>query len=385
MNAKKVFVIGGGPAGLAAAIAARLEGFEVALADPHQPPIDKACGEGIMPDGVEILAHLGVRLTGAETFLFNGIRYIEGGIVAETHFRGTPGLGVRRTVLHDALHRRAREVGVDLLWGHKVREVGDGFVVLDCGSRPADWIIGADGTGSRLRLTLGLETSPISQRFGVRRHYRIEPWCDLVEVYWSTGCEFYVTGVSDNEMCVAALTSDRHLKFDTALARFPRLAQRLESAPVISDTLGGVSIFRRSRSVVRGRVALLGDASGSVDAITGEGVTLALHQSMALARALRQGDLGHYQAEHGRIMGLPNCMTSMMLCINRHTWLRRLTLCSLSIIPGFFALLMAIHTRAYSKLRIGRVEPGSPGGPGGVSGWRRRPTGGCQPTGNPAA
>ena len=47
-----VFVIGGGPAGLAAAIAARRRGLDVTVADCSVPPIDKACGEGIMPDGL---------------------------------------------------------------------------------------------------------------------------------------------------------------------------------------------------------------------------------------------------------------------------------------------------------------------------------------------
>ena len=46
-----IFVIGGGPAGLATAIAARQRGFDVVVADGAQPPIDKPCGEGLMPDG----------------------------------------------------------------------------------------------------------------------------------------------------------------------------------------------------------------------------------------------------------------------------------------------------------------------------------------------
>ena len=45
----KVLVAGGGPIGLAAAIQARLHGFDVTLIDAKTPPIDKACGEGLMP------------------------------------------------------------------------------------------------------------------------------------------------------------------------------------------------------------------------------------------------------------------------------------------------------------------------------------------------
>jgi len=51
----EILVIGGGPAGLAAAIAARKKGFEVHVADGAEPPIDKACGEGLMPNTLALL------------------------------------------------------------------------------------------------------------------------------------------------------------------------------------------------------------------------------------------------------------------------------------------------------------------------------------------
>ena len=57
-NSTDVFVIGGGPAGLAAAIAARQRGFDVLVADGAEPPIDKACGEGLLPDGLAALERL---------------------------------------------------------------------------------------------------------------------------------------------------------------------------------------------------------------------------------------------------------------------------------------------------------------------------------------
>ena len=61
-----VFVIGGGPAGLAAAIAARHRGFRVVVADGVKPPIDKACGEVLMPDAITALDRLGVAIPAAE-------------------------------------------------------------------------------------------------------------------------------------------------------------------------------------------------------------------------------------------------------------------------------------------------------------------------------
>src|SRR5512135_3069710 len=95
-----VFVIGGGPAGLAAAIAARRRGFKVVVADSAQPPIDKACGEGLMPDGVAALARLGVVATISHGFPFHGIRFLEDRSSAAASFPQGHGLGIRRPVLH---------------------------------------------------------------------------------------------------------------------------------------------------------------------------------------------------------------------------------------------------------------------------------------------
>ena len=53
-----VVVIGGGPVGLATAIAARGHGLSVRVIDRQRPPIDKACGEGLMPAGVRALARM---------------------------------------------------------------------------------------------------------------------------------------------------------------------------------------------------------------------------------------------------------------------------------------------------------------------------------------
>src|SRR4051794_25201773 len=97
------FVIGGGPAGLATAIAARRRGLRVAVADALVPPIDKACGEGMMPDALEALGRLGVALPAEGSFPFRGIRLINGDDVVAGPFPNGCGMGVRRTTLHTTL------------------------------------------------------------------------------------------------------------------------------------------------------------------------------------------------------------------------------------------------------------------------------------------
>src|SRR5215470_16968598 len=107
LRESEVFVAGGGPAGLAAAIATRQVGFEVTLADYARPPIDKACGEGILPGGLAALGRLGVWLTPAQCFPFHGIRFFDAAGAVAASFQQAPGCGVRRTVLHQALMERA--------------------------------------------------------------------------------------------------------------------------------------------------------------------------------------------------------------------------------------------------------------------------------------
>ena len=99
-----LFVAGGGPAGLAAALAARKRGLRVIVADRAQPPIDKACGEGIMPDGVAALREIGVQLTAADGVAFRGIRFLDGELQARASFPNSEcGFGIRRTRLHEIL------------------------------------------------------------------------------------------------------------------------------------------------------------------------------------------------------------------------------------------------------------------------------------------
>ncbi len=115
-----VLIAGGGPAGLSAAIAARQQGLRVLVADLSRPPIDKACGEGLMPDSLAALAQLGVSLEDAETGIFRGIRFLGQSNSVEALFPNGIGRGIRRTLLHSALVKRAEEAGASLCWNTRV-------------------------------------------------------------------------------------------------------------------------------------------------------------------------------------------------------------------------------------------------------------------------
>ncbi len=340
MKAADVLVIGGGPAGLAAAIAARLKGFDVTVADAAHPPIDKACGEAILPGGVEVLLRLGIRLSGDDAFSLRGIRFVGGQVSAEAGFQSGCGLALRRTRLHEILTSRANELGVRLLWGTRIDDAGQ--------LAPYRWIVGADGQHSRVRHAAGLDAAVHeSARFGFRRHYRIAPWTDFVEVHWGQRCQIYVTPVSRQEIGIALLSRDSHLRVDTALDEFPELRRRLLHGESGAER-GAVTVSRRLRRVFQGRTVLVGDASGSVDAITGEGLSLSFHQAVALSEALVSGDLTSYQTAHRRLARRPALVARLLLALDRFPWLRRGVFRMLAFDPPIFEALLARHALSAS-------------------------------------
>jgi flavin-dependent dehydrogenase len=344
-------VVGGGPAGLATAIRARLAGLSAVVLDRFRPPIDKACGEGLMPDAVARLREIGVEPRGRP---FRGIRYFDGGVVAEGLFPHAGGLGVRRTELHEALVRRAEEVGAELRWGVKAEGLGPEGVETEEGIFQARWIAGADGLLSRVRRWVDPRAEEGAvRRFGVRRHFAMAPWSDFVEVYWGPSCEAYVTPVSGGEVGIAMLWSGEKAVFDDLLARIPALHARVEGVPATSRDRGAGPLHQRVRTVRRGNVALVGDAAGYLDAITGEGLAVALHESAALIEAILAEDLGLYAAAHRRINRLPNTMTSLVLALERRPRLRSRAVRALAAEPALFSRLLGIHARTLPPRRLG--------------------------------
>jgi flavin-dependent dehydrogenase len=353
----EVLVAGGGPAGLAAAIAARQAGFGVTVVDCAQPPIDKACGEGIMPDGLAALRQLGVHINTGHAAPFRGIRFVYDDTKVEADFPHGTGYGIRRTALHQLLVDRATEVGVTLYWGARITGLSAEGAAI--GGQPVRcrWLVCADGHNSLLRKSAGLDLSrSAQQRFGFRRHYRVALWTDLVEVHWSNCGQMYITPVSDNEICVAFITRRRELGWEEALCHFPALWARLKDAVPGNRHLGALTVTRRLAAVQLGKVALVGEASGSVDAVTGEGLSMAFRQAIALAEAMRAGSLQQYEVAHSRIARLPRMMSTLMLAMDKHPHFRRRVFRALTSEPDNFRRLLALHTGAMSPLNFGLRE-----------------------------
>lgn len=346
-----LLVAGGGPVGLGTALYATRRGLRVAVAEPRPAPIDKACGEGLMPGAVAALRELGVDPPGRS---FAGIRYVRGQDHAEGFFRSGPGLGVRRTELHASLAGAAEDAGIEVIPAavHGIEQT-DRYVEAAlsgrAGSRGAGarrdagspnvrtrYLAAADGLHSPIRDRLGLALPPPRpRRYGLRQHFRVRPWSECVEVHWAAGAEAYVTPVGGELVGVAVLFKGR-APYDRWLAEFPLLAERLADADPASPVRGAGPLWQRARRRVAGRVLLVGDAAGYVDALTGEGVRVGLAAGAELADCLAAGRPDDYERRWRRATREYRLLSGALVRASQRPWLRSGIVPAAAALPGVF-------------------------------------------------
>jgi flavin-dependent dehydrogenase len=357
------FVVGGGPAGLAAAIALRRRGLRVTVADGGDAPSDKACGEGILPEGLVALQRLGISLDWSEGRALRGIRFVNAHAFAEARFHSRAGLGMRRIILHKQLIHAAEQNGVSISWRTPVSGIEEKAVCVGKEKVSADWIIGADGFRSQVRSWIGLDSrKPGALRYAFCQHFACVPWTDFVEVHWAAKAQLYITPVSEHEVGVVVLSQNPKLRLRKALQHFPNVLARLAKSEATTAERGAATGNLVLPAVHAGCVALLGDASGTVDAITGEGLSLAFQQAEALADAITQHSLSSYAAAHSRLRRRPIWMARLLSFLENEPWLQERVLQIFAGEPELFRRMLAAHVGDASTFSLATA--------GARLGWR---------------
>jgi flavin-dependent dehydrogenase len=341
-----VLVVGAGPTGLACARALRMQGESPLLLERRAWPVDKVCGEGIMPVGLRSLQQLGVRLEPGRAF--RGISYHLRNLQLRGDFAEGPGRGVRRLELVRALEQPDIVSGVDV---QAVQRVGERIEVrTNRGVWRCRLLVAADGLHSVVRRSLGWDAGGgWLRRWGMRAHFGCAPWSEYVEVHTVAGAEAYVTPVADNLVGVAVLAR-KGINRSNWLEPFPALRERLSGSSAVSPLRGHGPLWQRSRRVHAPGVLLAGDAAGYLDACTGEGLSLGFAQALALGELWAAhgagGDLvvlPGYAKRYRAITAHYRLVTGAMLLLNHLPGAQRLVFSALRRRPAVLQALLSAN------------------------------------------
>lgn len=338
-------VVGGGPAGSAAARDLGLRGLRVALLEKSRHPRPKACGEGLLPHGVAALQALGLDFPGVRV---KGLRYVSpGGITAEADFPSGFGRVVRRekfdAFLFDAA---ARTPNVEVF----------PETSYDPERWKARWIIGADGLHSLFHRRPEFPASaPSVRRVGLSTHMRgLEVDRDRVEVILHEGGEVYLAPSEGDEALVACLCRQEDLPPGSTnedrvlhtLLSLEVLRGRCKGLEFTTPVLGAGPLGLRVGAVATDDTLLVGDAAGAPDPVTGEGMSLALLSARAAADAIVAGRPRDYEKTRRRLAQGSDWLGRWILRASRYPSIADRVVGSLVEHPDLFTKLLEIATGA---------------------------------------
>ena len=279
-----VAIAGGGPAGAALAIELGRRGVRVTLYEKARHPRLKACGEGLLPHGVDALTEI-AGLPDAPRV--RGLRFVASGASVNADFPEGFGLVVRRDRFDTWLFEKAAATAnVDARMGTPYRYGGERVIV------------GADGRRSIFHRRLAAQP-PIRRRVGLSAHVGgLDGVNDQIEVFFHPDGELYVAPTGGGESLVSALFHQERFRRDGVqylLSAIPELRDRARHVELTTPVLAAAPLGLHLSRVVDRDLLLIGDAAGAPDPIAGDGIAMALASVRPAADAIVSGDLRSYE------------------------------------------------------------------------------------------
>ena len=307
-----VVVVGAGPAGSFTAYNLARRGYEVCLVDRESFPRHKPCGGGLPVHAVDLLQDRGIDLDPLVQSVTDRVRFLyDSEEPVETDLSDAPVTMVDRGEFDTALAESAQQEGTTFLQEtafESLRRNSDGCEVeLSDRTLETKFVVGADGANSRVARSADLLTD---QECGVALDAEVEVDPAIVDREGSRAT-FNVNFVDrgygwifpkDGYLSMGVGGYDTDVAYPKALDRY--LDESLPDDAVEDCFITGhpLPFFQGQTDVVSGRVALVGDAAGMVDALSGEGIFYGLKGGTILAesvhRTLQEGsnDLEGYRA-----------------------------------------------------------------------------------------
>jgi len=319
-NDSLVSILGGGPAGASAAIAARLEGKQVHLIDGAKFPRHKVCGEFFSPEIATELDQLGAW----DAFLQSGPARVHR---MKLHFGAREKIarlpesawGLSRYAFDLLLRDRAQGLGAEL-----VQECGDDEPsVIACGRNR---VIPEPGTARSTTIRARIQSTG-SRLFGFKAHFE-GPVDDAVELFFFSRCYVGINAIENRRTNVCGLGPENFLRqfqfeYDRVILQCPALADRL--APLRRSTKWfstGPLHYAQAFGPLTKSHYLAGDALSFVDPFTGSGLLAAVKTgAMAGQAAARREPAEAYYARCQSILKQPFEIASIFRAAVDGDWL----------------------------------------------------------------
>ncbi len=352
-----IAILGGGPAGTAAAITAASAGERVLLLERGRLPRHKVCGEFISPDGVALLKQLGLAALLRQSPRIAAARIFAGASVAETAL-APPAMAISRYELDEALWKRAVRTGADCRLQVEARAIKGSapfHIETSGGDFTARAVINASGRWSNLRRSR-LSRQPREKWVGWKAHFREAEPASSVDLYFFPGgyCGVQPLGEGRVNAC-AMVRAEAADSINQVLTLHPRLGQRSREWRQVSKTVTTSPLVFAPPQAEEGGVLFVGDAAGFIDPFVGDGISLALRSGMMAAQALEHARARNDPVSEAAAIYRRRYQSELRPLFRNAGWLRQLTSIPASLHRPVMAVLGSPRVIAYLIGKTRRV------------------------------
>ncbi len=299
-------VLGGGPAGCAAAITAARSGARVLLLERGRFPRHKVCGEFVSAESLGALAELLADCPESAGLVQSAPRVTTARLLVDGHVLSTPvdppAASITRYQLDHCLWSAAQRAGVDARQQCGVAAIAGTcpFTISTATDSFTAWaVINASGRWSNLNANQDVQPTAGAKWIGVKAHFREpNPSCSVDLYFFGSGycgVEPVQTGPEQIVNVCAMVRSDVATCLADVLQQHPALCERSRNWVQVTEQVSTAPLVFRSPEPTIGNILFAGDAAGFVDPFVGDGISLALRSGRLAADSLmpfRQGRVG---------------------------------------------------------------------------------------------
>jgi len=303
MRKSQILIVGGGLAGLTAAIHLSRQKIDVILIEKENYPHHKVCGEYLSLEIIPYLKSLEIDLDSLNAPVINKMQYssISGKTIDCNLEMG--GIGVSRYSLDQLLYEKAKDTGCKIIKSvaTNIKFENERFVVSTSDEQlfESEFVLGAFGKRSNLDKKLQREfIQDQSGWLAVKAHYKTKSESypdDLVSLHNFNGgyCGLSKTELNTVNVCYLASYSSFKKYKNTkdyrtnVLMRNPHLNRFFENAEMdFEKELSIAQISFGAKSLVNNHILMLGDSAGLIHPLCGNGMAMAIHSAKIASESI---------------------------------------------------------------------------------------------------